>query len=66
VEEVSCESGLVAATFPVDLLDDQLGVPLHEELRIPKDRADDKPKISASYSAMLLVALNSRCTMYFT
>jgi hypothetical protein len=32
VEEVSCEPGLVAATFPVDLLDDQLGVPLHEEL----------------------------------
>jgi hypothetical protein len=58
VEEVSCEPGLVAATFPTDLLDDQLGV--------PKDRAADKPKISASYSAMLLVALNSRCTMYFT
>jgi hypothetical protein len=32
VEEVSCEPGLVAATFPVDLLDDQLGVALHEEL----------------------------------
>jgi hypothetical protein len=31
-----------------------------------RDRAADKPKISASYSAMLLVALNSRCTMYFT
>jgi hypothetical protein len=30
VEEVSCEPGLVAATFSADLLDDQLGVPLHE------------------------------------
>jgi hypothetical protein len=33
---------------------------------IPRDRAADKPKISASYSVILLVALNSRCTMYFT
>jgi hypothetical protein len=36
VEEVSCEPGLVAATFPADLLDDQLGVPLHEELADPQ------------------------------
>jgi hypothetical protein len=36
VEEVSCEPGLVVATFPVDLLDDQLGVPLHEELPDPQ------------------------------
>jgi hypothetical protein len=35
VEDVSYESGLVAATFPVDLLDGQLGVPLHEELADP-------------------------------
>jgi hypothetical protein len=34
--------------------------------QIPRDRAADKPKINASYSAMLLVALNLRCTMYFT
>ena len=32
VEKVGCEPGLVAATLPADLLDDQLGVPLHEEL----------------------------------
>jgi hypothetical protein len=32
VEEVSCEPRLIAATLPADLLDDQLGVPLHEEL----------------------------------
>jgi hypothetical protein len=35
MEEVSCEPGLAAATFPVDLLDNQLGVPLHEELADP-------------------------------
>jgi hypothetical protein len=35
VEEVSCEPGLVAATFSVDLLDNQMGVPLHEELADP-------------------------------
>jgi hypothetical protein len=35
VEEVSRKPGLIAATFPVDLLDDQLGVPLHEELADP-------------------------------
>jgi hypothetical protein len=35
VEEVSYEPGLVAATFFVDLLDDKLGVPLHEELVDP-------------------------------
>jgi hypothetical protein len=66
VEEVSCEPGLVATTFSTDLLDDQLGVPFTRSWQIPRDRAADKPKINASYSAMLLVALNSRCTMYFT
>jgi hypothetical protein len=35
VEEVSYEPRLVAAKFPTDLLDDQLGVPLHEELADP-------------------------------
>jgi hypothetical protein len=35
MEEISCEPGLVAATFSVDLLDNQLGVPLHEELVDP-------------------------------
>jgi hypothetical protein len=66
MEEVSCEPGLVAATFPADQLDDQLGVPFTRSWQIPRDRAADKPKISASYSTMLLVALNSRCTMYLT
>jgi hypothetical protein len=36
MEEVSCESRLVAATFSADLLDDELGVPLHEELTDPQ------------------------------
>jgi hypothetical protein len=35
VEEVSCKPRLVAATFSMDLLDNQLGVPLHEELSDP-------------------------------
>ena len=34
--------------------------------RTPRDRACVRPKIKVSYSAMLLVALNSRCTMYFS
>jgi hypothetical protein len=66
MKKVRCEPGLVAATLPTDLLDDQLGVPFTRSWRIPRDRAADKLKISASYSAMLLVVLNSRCTMYFT
>jgi hypothetical protein len=36
MEEVSYELGLVAATFSADLLDDQLRVPLHEELADPQ------------------------------
>jgi hypothetical protein len=36
MEEVSYEPGLVAATLHADLLDDQLGVPLHEELANPQ------------------------------
>jgi hypothetical protein len=35
VKKVRCEPGLVAATLPTDLLDDQLGVPLHQELAYP-------------------------------
>jgi hypothetical protein len=35
MEEVICEPGLITATFPTDLLDDQLGVLLHEELADP-------------------------------
>jgi hypothetical protein len=36
VEEVSCKAGLIAATFPANLLDDQLGAPLYEELADPQ------------------------------
>jgi hypothetical protein len=35
VEEVSCEPGLVLSTFSADLLDNQLGVPLYEDLADP-------------------------------
>ena len=66
MKKVGYEPGLIASTLSADLLDDQLGVSLHQKLADLQDRAANKPKISASYSAMLLVALNSRCTMYFT
>jgi hypothetical protein len=35
MEEVSYEPRLVAATFSADLFDNQLGVPLYEELADP-------------------------------
>jgi hypothetical protein len=38
--------------------------PFTSSYRTPRDRVVFSPKIRASYSIMLLVALNSRCTMY--
>jgi hypothetical protein len=38
--------------------------PFTSSCQTPRDRAVLSPKIRASYSAILLVALNSRCTMY--
>jgi hypothetical protein len=35
VEEVSCKPWLVTTTFFADQLDNELGVPLHEELTDP-------------------------------
>ena len=65
--EVCYELGIVATALPSDLFNDQLRISLHQELSDPqRDRASVRPKIKASYSAMLLVALNSRCTMYFS
>jgi hypothetical protein len=64
MNEVGCKLGIVTATFPPDLPDDELGVPFDQELPDPRDRAAVSPKIKASYSAML-VASKSRCTMYF-
>ena len=64
--EVCCELGIVATALPSDLLNDQMRIFLHQELPDPRDRACVRPKIKASYSAMLLVALNSRCTIYFS
>jgi hypothetical protein len=65
MKEVGCELGIVAATFPPDLPDDELGVPFDQDSRTPRDRAAVSPKIKASYSAMLLVASKLRCTIYF-
>jgi hypothetical protein len=39
--------------------------PLTRSSRTPRDRATMSRKIKASYSAILLVAPKSRCTMYF-
>jgi hypothetical protein len=36
VKKVGCEPRLIAATLSVDLLDDQLGVSLHQELADPQ------------------------------
>jgi hypothetical protein len=66
VDEVCCELGIVATTLPLDLPDNELGVPLDQELSDPRDRATISPKIRASYFAMLLVASKSRSTIYFT
>jgi hypothetical protein len=65
MDEVSCELGVVVATLPPDLPDDELGISFDQELPDPRDRAAVSPKIKASYSTMLLVASKSRCTMYF-
>jgi hypothetical protein len=66
MDEVCCELGFVATALPPDLLDDELGVSLDQELPDPRDSVTISPKIRASYSAMLLVASKSRSTMYFT
>jgi hypothetical protein len=36
VKKVGCEPGLIAATLPADLLDDQLGVSVYQELADPQ------------------------------
>jgi hypothetical protein len=36
MDEVSCELGFVATALPPDLLDDELGVSLDQELRDPQ------------------------------
>jgi hypothetical protein len=38
--------------------------PFTSSCQTPRDRVVLSPKIKASYSTMLFVALNSRCTMY--
>jgi hypothetical protein len=66
MDDVWCELGFVATAVPPDLLDDELGVSLDQELLDPRDSAAVSPKIRASYSTMLLVASKSRSTMYIT
>jgi hypothetical protein len=51
VDQVGSRLGIIVATLPFDLLDDELGV-------TPKDRVVLSPKMRASHSTMLLVALN--------
>jgi hypothetical protein len=55
----------MAIAISLDLLDDELGVSFHEKLPHPQRKVVLYPKSRASYSAMLLVALKSRCTIYF-
>jgi hypothetical protein len=63
-EEVGGQLRIVATAFPLDLLEDELGVPFHEEILNPIDGVVLNPKSRASYSAMLLVALKSRRAIY--
>jgi hypothetical protein len=63
MQQVRSQLWVIAAAFTLDLLDDELRVTLHKQLS-GLDRAALSPKMRASYSALLLVALNSGCTMY--
>jgi hypothetical protein len=56
----------MATAISLDLLDDELGVSFHEELPHPSDKVVLNPKSRASYSAMLLVALKYRFTIYLS
>jgi hypothetical protein len=64
VEQMGGQLWIIAATISLNLLDDELGVSFHEELPKPSDKVVLNPKSKASYSAMLLVALKSRYTIY--
>ena len=66
MNEVCRELGIVATTLPRTFLMINWESPFTKSYRTPRDRAAIKPKIKASYFAILLVASNSRCTMYFT
>jgi hypothetical protein len=55
VEQIGSKLWVIAGAISLDLLDDELGVSFHEELLDPQRQG---------YSAMLSVALKSRCTIY--
>jgi hypothetical protein len=65
VEQIGNQLWIMAIAISLDLLDDELGVSFHEKLPHPQRKVVLYPKSRASYSAMLLVALKSRCTIYF-
>jgi hypothetical protein len=65
MEQIGSQLRVIARAISLDLLDNELGVSFHEELPDPSDKVVLNLKSRASYSAMLLVALKSRCTMYF-
>jgi hypothetical protein len=44
VDEVSCELGIVAATLPPDLPDDELGVSFDQELPDPQGQSHRESK----------------------
>jgi hypothetical protein len=56
MEQIGNQLRVIAGAISFDLLDNELGVSFHEAVLNPKSRD--------SYSAMLLAALKSRCTMY--
>jgi hypothetical protein len=64
MEQIGSQLWVIAGAISLDLFDNELGASFHEELSDPRDKAVLNPKSRVSYSAMLLVALKSRCTMY--
>jgi hypothetical protein len=64
MEQIGNQLWVITGAISLDLFDNELGASFHEELSDPRDKAVLNPKSRASYSAMLLVALKSRCTMY--
>jgi hypothetical protein len=64
MEQIGSQLRVIPGAISLDLLDNELGVSFHEELPDRSNKAVLNPKSRASYSAMLLVALKSRCTMY--
>jgi hypothetical protein len=64
MEQVRSQLWVITAALTLDLFDDELELPFTSSCRTLRDRAVLSPKIRASYYDMLLVTLNSWCTMY--